>query len=136
MSIMHYSIHIEEALENESQIISKNAFQTKYQNSNTGITNLRITLKPRNNKSIFNNIQTTNIVKNSKGETITFNTPSITGKAYKDEDGCWRTRVFNIKTLEKAKEILNKLITRAESTLIATSSTNGDTTINAENQGG
>lgn len=72
----------------------------------------------------------------TKGETITFNTPSITGKAYKDEDGCWRTRVFNIKTLEKAKEILNKLITRAESTLIATSSTNGDTTINAENQGG
>ena len=73
MSIMHYSIHIEEALENESQVVSENAFQTKYQNSNTGITNLRITLKPRNNKSIFNNIQTTNIVKNSKGETITFN---------------------------------------------------------------
>lgn len=72
----------------------------------------------------------------TKGETITFNTPSITGKAYKDEDGCWRTRVFNIKTLEEAKEILNKLITRAESTLIATSSTDGDTTIDAENQGG
>ena len=73
MSIMHYSIHIEEVLENESHVVSENAFQTKYQNSNTGITNLRITLKPRNNKSIFNNIQTRNIVKNSKGETITFN---------------------------------------------------------------
>ena len=74
MSIMHYSIHIEEALENESQVVSENAFQSKFgHTSNTGITNLRITLKPRNNKSIFNNIQTTNIVKNSKGETITFN---------------------------------------------------------------
>lgn len=72
----------------------------------------------------------------TKGESITFNTPSITGKAYKDEDGCWRTRVFGIKTLAEAKTILEKLVKRTENTLIATSSTDGDTTINAENQGG
>lgn len=70
----------------------------------------------------------------TKGESITFNTPSITGKAYKDEDGSWRTRVFNIKTLAEAKTILNKLVTRAESTLITTSSVDGDNTINADGQ--
>lgn len=65
------------------------------------------------------------------GESITFSTPSISGKAYKDVDGNWRTRCFNISTLEKAKIILEKLTkfdSIADSAKVSTSG-DGDSTI-------
>lgn len=56
----------------------------------------------------------------TKGENITFSTPTISGKAYKDSDGEWRTRVFGIDTLANAKKILADLVTR-KSTIFSTS---------------
>lgn len=59
------------------------------------------------------------------GENITFSTPSISGKAYKDEDGNWRTRCFDISTLSDAKTILDKLM-KFENTASLTSMQSAD----------
>ncbi len=69
----------------------------------------------------------------SKGSDITFSTPTISGKAYNDSDGNWRTRVFGIDTLANAKKVLSELITR-ESTAFSTSSTADSETISAESE--
>lgn len=61
----------------------------------------------------------------TKGDTVTFNTPSITGKAYPDANGEWRTRCFGIKTVEEAKIILDTIMQRTGATLDA-SSADGD----------
>lgn len=48
----------------------------------------------------------------TKGENITFSTPTISGKAYMDKDGKWRTRVFGLETLADAKTVLAELVAR------------------------
>lgn len=63
------------------------------------------------------------------GESIAFSTPSISGKAYKDSAGEWRTRCFDIGTLKEAKEILEKLVKRDATTLSAISTASGGDSI-------
>lgn len=63
------------------------------------------------------------------GESLTFSTPSITGKAYKDSAGEWRSRCFDIETLEQAKIILEKLEKRDATTLSSASITDGDVVV-------
>ncbi len=67
----------------------------------------------------------------TKGENITFSTPTISGKAYNDADGNWRTRVFGISTLSDAKKAMLELVTR-KSTAFSTASTTDSETISTE----
>lgn len=67
----------------------------------------------------------------TKGENITFSTPTISGKAYKDIDGKWRTRVFGLKTLADAKTVLAELVART-SAAFTTASTGDSGTIPGE----
>ena len=62
----------------------------------------------------------------TKGETVSFSTPSITGKAYPDANGEWRTRCFGIKTVAEAKTILETIAKRTGATISTSSSGNGD----------
>ena len=67
----------------------------------------------------------------TKGDSITFSTPTISGKAYKDIDGKWRTRVFGLKTLADAKTVLAELVART-SAAFTTASTEDSGTIPGE----
>nr|DAO28460.1 MAG TPA: tail tube protein [Caudoviricetes sp.] len=67
----------------------------------------------------------------TKGENITFSTPTISGKAYVDKDGKWRTRVFGLKTLADAKKVLAELVARTSSAF-TTASTGDSGTIPGE----
>lgn len=69
----------------------------------------------------------------TKGENITFSTPTISGKAYNDSDGNWRTRAFGIDTLANAKKVLSEFVTR-KSAAFSTSSTAGSETISTESE--
>lgn len=69
----------------------------------------------------------------TKGENIAFSTPTISGKAYKDIDGKWRTRVFEIKTLADAKKILAELVTRTSAAFTTASTGDGGTIPDEDN---
>lgn len=57
----------------------------------------------------------------TKGENITFETTPLTGKAYADKNGQWRTRAYGFTTLEAAKEFAKKLVKREPDTLYSES---------------
>lgn len=50
----------------------------------------------------------------TKGENITYNTPTIEGKAYADEDGQWRTKKY----FKSAQEAIDALKTKAGLTVV------------------
>lgn len=68
----------------------------------------------------------------TKGDSITFENESLTGKAYRDRAGQWRTRMFNIATLSEAKTILQKLVKR-DTEYSVQSEDNGDVVIVPDN---
>lgn len=72
----------------------------------------------------------------TKGETVTFSTPSITGKAYKDANGEWRTRCFGIKTVAQAKAILELIAKRTGATLNTSSTGDGDVIVTEDQLNG
>lgn len=72
----------------------------------------------------------------TKGDTVTFNTPSITGKAYPDANGEWRTRCFGIKTVEEARIILDTIMQRTGATLDTSSSGDGDVIVSEDQLNG
>lgn len=72
----------------------------------------------------------------TKGETVTFSTPSITGKAYADANGEWRTRCFGIKTVKEAKAILELIAKRTGATISTSSTGDGDVIVSEDQLNG